>query len=63
MAVIYVTLQNTEQGHYFDVRNDISEKINICHMFSNKSLASVVSILGFICIADYQAHGTLIQML
>ena len=52
-----------EQGHCFDVRNDISEKLNIFYMFSCKSLVSVAFILEIIFIADYQAHAPLLKML
>ena len=41
-----------EQGNCLDVRDDISEKKNHFHMFSNKSLASGALILGIIAIAD-----------
>ena len=41
-----------EQGNYLDVRDGISEKNTIFHMFSYKSLASGALILGVIVIAD-----------
>ena len=45
------------QRYCLDVRGDISERLNIFHMFPFKSLVFGDSILKIICIADYQAHG------
>ena len=52
-----------EQGHCLDVRDGISAKMNICHMFSYTSLLSGASLLEIILTADYQAHVPLLQML
>ena len=54
-----------EQGKRFDVRDDISEKNTIFHMFSHKSLDSGALILGIIVIADIKpiAHGLELPML
>ena len=52
-----------EQGKCFDVRDAISEKHKYFYMFSSKSVVSGALILQIIFIADYQAHGPLIQML
>ena len=41
-----------EQGNYLGVREDISEKMNIFHMFSYKSPASGDLILEIVVIAD-----------
>ena len=42
-----------EQGNCLDVRADISEKRNnIFHMFTYKSLASRILIVGILVIAD-----------
>ena len=51
-----------EQRYCLDVRDDISERMNIFYMFPYKSLVFGDSILEIIFIADYQAHGFLLQM-
>ena len=45
-----------EQGNCLDVNDDISEKMNIFHMFSYKSLCSGALILGIIVIADSKSR-------
>ena len=52
-----------EQGNFFDVRDAISEKNEYFYMFSSKSVVSDALILQIMFIADYQAHGPLLQML
>ena len=47
----------------FDVPDDISERTNIFHMCSYKSLVIATKILEVIFISYYQAHGLLLQML
>ena len=52
-----------EQGHCLDIRGDISEKINIFHMISYKSLVFGAYILEIIFNADYQVHRHSLHML
>ena len=46
-----------------EVRDDISEKNTIFHVFSYKSIASGALVLVIIVIADYKPHGLVLQML
>ena len=46
-----------------DVIDDISERINIFHMCTYKSLIIGAKTLEIIIISDYQAYGLLLQML
>ena len=41
-----------EQVHWLDVRDDISEKMDIFRMFSYKSLASGAFVLGIISLVN-----------
>ena len=43
-----------EQGNCLDVRDDISGKMNISHMFSYQSLVFGALILKMIVIGDYK---------
>ena len=45
-----------------DVIDDISERTNIFHMRSDKSLVIAAKSLEIIFISDYQSHGLLLQM-
>ena len=46
-----------------DVIDDISERNNVFHMWTYKSLVIVSKMLQIIFISDYQALGMLLQML
>ena len=46
-----------------NVKDDISERINIFHMCTYKSLVICAKTLEIIFISDYQAHGMLLQIL
>ena len=52
-----------EQECGLDVRDDISGKMDIFHMFYDKSLVLGAKIVEIIFITDYQAHVHLLQML
>ena len=45
-----------------DIIDGISERINIFHMCTYKSLDVCAKTLGIIFISDYQAHGLLLHM-
>ena len=52
-----------EQEYGLDVRDDISGKMDIFHMFYDKSLVLGAKIVEIIFITDYQAQVHLLQML